>query len=99
VSVQRRVEARNRGLDQVSRLTSWVLSGGLVLSGGFAVLAGHAYAGLSHRSTASPAAGAAGASGSTGGVAPLGTPEAAPQATPQTMPQYSYIPPVVSGGS
>ncbi len=99
MSVQHRVEARNRGLDQISRLTSWFLSGGLVLSGGFAVLAGRAYAGHSPRSTASSNAASTAASGATSGVAPLGAPATAPQATPQTVPQYSYVPPVVSGGS
>jgi hypothetical protein len=49
MSVHRRVVARDRGLARVSRITSMTLGGGLALSGGFAVLAAHAYAGQSHR--------------------------------------------------
>jgi hypothetical protein len=98
MSVHHRVEARDRGLDRVSRLTSLTLGGGLVLSGGFAVLAGHAYAGHSRRVIPPGAArvasrtGVANATGSglapatTTTVAPLGAPQTAPQAAPQTAP-------------
>ena len=47
MSLTGKVEERDGGLRRVSRLTRWVLSGGLVLSGGFAAVAGHAYAGRS----------------------------------------------------
>jgi hypothetical protein len=97
VSIHDRVEARDRGLAQISRLTSLALSGGLLLSGAFAVLAGHAYAGHGRRSTAPPASGSALPSGTP--VAPLGTPTTVPQAIPPSVPQYTYVPPVVSGGS
>jgi hypothetical protein len=112
MSVHRRVEARNRGLDRVSRLTTLTLSGGLVLSGGFAALAGHAYAGHSRRSVPSlvgnTRARATGSVTPGGTVAPLTAPQTVPQAAPQTVPQtvpqynYQYQPPpdpVVSGGS
>jgi hypothetical protein len=99
VSIHNRLEARDRGLNQISRLTSLALSGGLLLSGAFAVLAGHAYAGARHASASSAAPGSTAASGTQSPVAPLGSPSAAPQTVPQTVPQYSYVPPVVSGGS
>lgn len=102
MSVHRRVEARDRGLYRVSRLTSLTLSGGLVLSGGFAVLAGHAYAGHSKRVIPTGAGRVASRSAlpnSTGSglapatttttVAPLGAPQTAPQSVPQTSPQTS----------
>jgi hypothetical protein len=99
VSIHDRVEARDQGLGQISRLTSLTLSGGLLLSGAFAVLAGHAYAGARHASPSSAALSSTAASGTQRPVAPLGAPAAAPQTVPQTVPQYSYVPPVVSGGS
>lgn len=98
MSVHRRVEARNRGLDRVSRLTTLTLSGGLVLSGGFATLAAHAYAGQSRRSSPTGAgkalarAAVPNALGSgvipdpTTTVAPLGSPQTVPQPVPQTSP-------------
>jgi len=114
MSVHGRVEARDRGLDRVSRLTSWTLAGGLVLSGGFAAVAAHAFAG--QRSARRPTGSVAGLGASapmtsntvpgTSPAAPLGTPQTvpqtAPQTVPQTVPQYNYnyqLPPVVSGGS
>jgi hypothetical protein len=102
MSVHRRVAARNRGLQRASRLTSLTLSGGIVLSGGFAFLAGHAYAGHSRRpivrrsspllpSRISPFAGVTGPTTTTT-AAPLGAPSSVPaptptQTTPQTTPQ------------
>jgi hypothetical protein len=95
MSLHRRVQARDRGLQRVSRLTSLTLSGGLVVSGGFAVAAAHAYAGHSRRSTqintgnriTPPTASAGGsllAPATTTTVAPLGAPQSAPQTTPST---------------
>jgi hypothetical protein len=93
MSVHRRVEARDRGLQRVSRLTSLTLSGGLVLSGGFAAVAAHAYAGHSRRPTRTSTGNAttqplASATGSllappttTTTVAPLGSPQTLPQST------------------
>ena len=98
MSLHRRVEARDRGLQRISRLTSLTLSGGLVMSGGFAVVAAYAYAGHSRRSTRSSTgsrvAQPTAASGSsllapattTTTVAPLGTPQTLPQSVPQTSP-------------
>jgi hypothetical protein len=96
MSLHRRLEARDRGLQRVSRLTSLTLSGGLVMSGGFALAAAHAYAGHSRRSTRSstgnritqptvaPATGGSLlAPTPTTSVAPLGAPQSAPQ-TPST---------------
>ena len=40
-----RIAARNDGLRRVSKLTTWAVGGGLVLSGGFAGLAQQAFAG------------------------------------------------------
>ena len=40
-----RIAARNQGLRRVSKLTTWAVGGGLVLSGGFAALAQQAFAG------------------------------------------------------
>jgi hypothetical protein len=106
MSLHRRVEARDRGLQRVSRLTSLTLSGGLVLSGGFATVAAHAYAGHSRRAVRNarnPIAqrAAATASGSsllapattTTTVAPLGAPQTAPQTAPATT--ASTVPPTV----
>jgi hypothetical protein len=91
------------------------LSGGLALSGGFAVVAAHAYAGHSRRSTrgtnnlTTQPLGATASGGSllappttTTNVAPLGAPQTAPSTTatvPQTVPYYAPPPPIVSGGS
>jgi DNA-binding IclR family transcriptional regulator len=97
MSLHRRVEARDRGLQRISRLTSLTLSGGLVMSGGFAVVAAHAYAGHSRRSTRSstgarvvqPTAASGNsllAPATTTTVAPLGTPQTLPQSVPQTAP-------------
>jgi hypothetical protein len=105
MSVHRRVEARNRGLDRISRLTSLTLTGGLVLSGGFATLAARAYAGHSkppvptgaRNPVASRATratrGNTGTTGTTAPVLPLQPPPSAPQSgassPPQTVPQTS----------
>jgi hypothetical protein len=98
MSLHRRVEARDRGLARVSRLTSLTLSGGLVLSGGFAALAARAYSGHSRRAfqagagnslvrTGSVASGRSLLTpGTTAPAAPLGTPQTLPQAAPQTVP-------------
>jgi hypothetical protein len=103
MSVHHRMEARDQGLDRVSRLTSWTLAGGLVLSAGFAAVAAHAFAG--QRSVPRRTGSVAGV-----GSSPLAPPQTAPQTVPsgsgqtvpQTVPQYndnSQPAPVVSGGS
>jgi DNA-binding IclR family transcriptional regulator len=97
MSLHRRVHARDRGLRRVSRLTSLTLTGGLAISGGFAAVAAHAYAGHSRRSTRSstgavtqPGSTASGASllapstTTTTAVVPLGAPQTAPQTAPST---------------
>jgi hypothetical protein len=99
MSLHRRVHARNNGLRRVSRLTSLTLTGGLAMSGGFAAVAAHAYAGHTRRSTRS-GTGAVTQPGSTSGasllappttttttVAPLGAPQTAPQTAPSTTAQ------------
>jgi hypothetical protein len=103
MSLKGRVEERDRGLRRVSRLTRWTLSGGLVLSGGFAAVAAQAYAGHARSTPQTGASGLSAPSTPTGesddgsaAVAPLQSPGASPQ---QTVPQYSYPAPVVSGGS
>src|SRR4051794_24155584 len=45
---QRRIRARNHGLDKVRRVTMRVAGGGLVLSGGIAAVASATYAGGAH---------------------------------------------------
>jgi hypothetical protein len=99
MSLHRRVEARDRGLHRISRLTSLTLTGGLAMSGGFAAVAAHAYAGHSRRSTGSTTgavtqpAGSTASGGSllaqpttttTTGVAPLSAPQTTPQTAPST---------------
>jgi hypothetical protein len=100
MSVHRRVEARDRGLHRVSRLTSMTLSGGLVLSGGFAALSAHAYAGNSRHAVRSGTRSAYPGSivvppssnpapGTTAPAAPLQTPSTLPQSGTGTTPQTS----------
>ncbi len=98
MSLHRRVEARDRGLRRVSRLTSLTLTGGLAMSGGLAAVAAHAYAGHSRRSTGrtsgtvtQPAASTASGGSllaqpttTTTAVVPLGAPQTAPQTAPST---------------
>jgi hypothetical protein len=72
---QRRIRARNQGLDKVRRVTMRVAGGGLVLSGGIAALASATYGGTTHHRTVT-----------VGGVPARATTPTNPTASPLTDP-------------
>ncbi|HEY3832260.1 MAG TPA: hypothetical protein VGO03_08205 [Acidimicrobiia bacterium] len=76
---QRRIRARNAGLNKVRRVTMRVAGGGLVLSGGIAALASATYAGTHHKIATYARAGAVTRSVPTSNrVAPLTDPTLPP---------------------
>jgi hypothetical protein len=101
MTVERRVHARNHGLARISRMTSWAVGGGLVLSGGFAVLAANSFAGQSRSGIGTAAANPAlglGTTPVTVAPSPVGSNEGddngeAPQTTPTTMPHTAQATP------
>jgi hypothetical protein len=99
MTVERRVHARNHGLARISRMTSWAVGGGLVLSGGFAVLAANSFAGQSRSGIGTAAANPAlGLTSSTGALSPAASAAvddggAIPQTTPTTIPHTAQATP------
>ena len=79
---RRRIEARDAGLERVSRLTQWVLGGGFVASGVVAVVAAHTFGGQSTApATAADPAAASTATAAAASAAPA--PAVASPAAPQ----------------
>jgi len=59
VANQRRIEARDAGLERLSALTQAVVCGGFVASGVLAATAAHAFSGHAASSSSAPSAGSA----------------------------------------